>query len=381
MRKKILFGFLACVLVMSLDFALGRAATFWVDYEYKQVTKNEQQIRCESAVYHHGLKPKMDRIIAWGPRRYHLITNSLGFRDFSEREVPLETDRYRILLIGDSFTEGLGVEYSKTYAGLITKQLDKSGIQVLNAACVTYSPTIYLRKVQDLLEKGLRFNELVVFLDVSDIADETEYFFLDDKGNVGSHMEKLYELTQARRKREEEAGIALPTRSKNRTSSLMQTLQQNSLLMRFSFYIYFQIFPKPPVTNFYRSAWTQIRESYINYAVKGLPQASRRMTDLLNLLRDRGIRMTVVIYPWPDQLTAKEKMNLQEIYWTAWSFKNGVSLIDCFPNFRKKTVEESFQYYIRDDMHFNEKGHALMADIILARTQERLAKLFAKEVS
>ena len=85
--------------------------------------------------------------------------------------------------MGDSFTEGIGVPFDQTFAGLLYRDglesVDKA--EFLNAAVAGYSPVIYYRKIQHLLESGLRFDEVVVFPDQSDVADEATHFFCVDE--------------------------------------------------------------------------------------------------------------------------------------------------------------------------------------------------------
>src|SRR5262245_4640640 len=69
--------------------------------------------RIRDPVYDHTLKPKYDGFDIWGTRHARVLTNSLGFRDASTRDVPLVPDRKRVVFIGDSFTEGVGVDYQE----------------------------------------------------------------------------------------------------------------------------------------------------------------------------------------------------------------------------------------------------------------------------
>ena len=55
-------------------------------------------------------------------------TNSLGFRD---REIPPKSERYRIVVVGDSFTWGQGVEERDRYSDLIERALGP-GYEVFN---------------------------------------------------------------------------------------------------------------------------------------------------------------------------------------------------------------------------------------------------------
>ena len=82
----------------------------------------------------------------------------------------------RILFIGDSFTEGVSLKYEDTFVGLIDSALKKEKIDVLNAARASYSTIIYWRKIKYLIEDiGLKFDEVVVFIDISDAQDEGFY--------------------------------------------------------------------------------------------------------------------------------------------------------------------------------------------------------------
>jgi hypothetical protein len=89
--------------------------------------------------------------------------------------VPLKSDKPRIVFLGDSFTEGLGVPWGETFVGRIAEALEPKGIEVLNAATASYSPLLYYDKMKYWIEQGLVFDELVVFVDISDVRDELAY--------------------------------------------------------------------------------------------------------------------------------------------------------------------------------------------------------------
>jgi hypothetical protein len=62
--------------------------------------------------------------------------NSLGMRGSREYQEKKETE-YRILMLGDSFTYGFGVNDDQTFAALVEKDLraDRLSVEVLNAGC------------------------------------------------------------------------------------------------------------------------------------------------------------------------------------------------------------------------------------------------------
>src|SRR5262249_35712500 len=153
---------------------------------YSTFTRGQEQARparIYDPVYDHGLAPKFDGYDVWGEARYRLITNSLGFKDSATREVPLQSNGRRILIIGDSFAEGIGLPFESTFAGLLQAagQARADKVEFLDAGVASYSPSIYYKKIKSLLDRGLKFDEVVLLSDSSDVEDEAgSYFCIDD---------------------------------------------------------------------------------------------------------------------------------------------------------------------------------------------------------
>ena len=70
-------------------------------------------------VFSHTLRPNFDGYDIWGERKYRFIADSLGFKDAAVRDIPLRPQGRRVILIGDSFTEGLGGPFEETFAGML----------------------------------------------------------------------------------------------------------------------------------------------------------------------------------------------------------------------------------------------------------------------
>ncbi len=91
--------------------------------------------------------------------------------------------------MGDSFTEGVGNAWADTFAGRLSAALAPKGVEVLNAGVVSYAPTVHWRKLRHLLDdRELRVDSVLLFLDLSDIADEWEVYDLDAQGNVTARV-------------------------------------------------------------------------------------------------------------------------------------------------------------------------------------------------
>jgi lysophospholipase L1-like esterase len=92
--------------------------------------------------------------------------NSDGFRD---QEYPVErTNKYRIVVLGDSLTFGWGVEQDKTYEHLLEEMLSESRpTEMINTGHGNYNTS---QQVALFKEKGLKYNpdKVVVFYFIND---------------------------------------------------------------------------------------------------------------------------------------------------------------------------------------------------------------------
>jgi hypothetical protein len=307
----------------------------------------ERKYRVRSPLYHHDLRPLVDVTTLWGNTSYRLRTNSLGFRDARARVVPLKHSRPRVLFIGDSFTEGIGVSYDSTFVGRIARELEPRGFEVLNAGVAGYSPAIYYRKIKNLLEeRGLQVSSIVVCIDIADVYNEARQYRLGKDGRVEE----------------------LPTPGLTKRERLKQLLKDNSVLMRVL------DATKDVLGNRKRYAldediarWTLSKSLLESYGRLGLSRARANMDRLVAVARRQGIPVVVVVYPWPDQIAERDLNSLQVSFWTAWARDRGVTLIDLFPAFvggedPLATIRQNFMAY---DYHWNAAGHRIVAEGIL----------------
>ena len=116
--NKLVKIFIYFSLILMLDLILSnlffKKKNFW---NYDKLL--DHYWRISSDVYHHGFMPNVNVIEPWGfSLKKKLITNSIGFRDFSIKKVSKIPTKKRLLLIGDSAIEGAGYDYEHTIGGL-----------------------------------------------------------------------------------------------------------------------------------------------------------------------------------------------------------------------------------------------------------------------
>jgi hypothetical protein len=341
--------------------ALGLMAVVLADFAFTFVFarfrpdfyRERSAFRVRSPVYHHGLQPGVSvEDERWGPLVASYRIDSLGFRDFAVRQVRLRSSDWRVVLIGDSFTEGIGVAYQDTFAGRAAAALAPAGVEVLNAGAASFSPIIYLRRARYLLEDvGLRFDHLVVFVDIGDIQDEVTYDF-DAQGNVVSR--------EARRLREERANRVHGRPFFLRSLALRRFLDRHTLLLARLYDGADHLLTRGPRR---AALWTVDAQAFEEYGREGLENARRHMDALADLLASRGIGLTVAVYPWPDHVLLGDRDSRQATFWREWAAGRHAGFLDYFPLFvgagdPAETVRREF---IPGDIHWNAAGHGVIA--------------------
>src|SRR5271165_3578064 len=129
--------------------------------------------RIADPVRHHALRPNCASVEHWGGDSYEFFTNDLGFRDYRIREVPRSDTRPRILMDGNSFTEGK-LAWRDSYVGKIAARFPQ--YDFLNAGVEGYTPSNYLNTARMVLAKGFDTDEVIVFISIADVQDEAAFY-------------------------------------------------------------------------------------------------------------------------------------------------------------------------------------------------------------
>ena len=187
--KKILFPVVA-VFTSLLVIALIAEAGFRIDDLFDKNRGLKNSMGDINRKYCHGFRPNTRfRLVASKNNEYDVFVriNNYGFRgeDFEQEKVPGVT---RILVMGDSFTFGVGAEEDQTIPYLIEKDLLEKGkkTEVINAGFGHYSPLLHYLKLKD---EYMEFKpDLALYLfDFSDLSDDWRFernLVYDESGNI-----------------------------------------------------------------------------------------------------------------------------------------------------------------------------------------------------
>jgi lysophospholipase L1-like esterase len=354
------------------------AIYFACDFVYtKFLYETDRLGRIAHNDYHHGLMANFEGYETWGRLREKIYTNSLGFKDGKIRDVPAKFDGKRVLLIGDSFTEGVGLAFDDTFAGMLYQAGQKRAekIEFLNAGVISYSPAIYYRKIKYLLDAGLKFDEVVVFSDLSDVQDEAmSYFCIDEIAEFQRYCaEPPYPPTA----KPPLTPVARPQPPRKIEQKLKDHFAMTNRLLQLFWHEFDtrsgsgrRFADRLHTTQ--RAGWTMnaidVEKVYQPLGVEGgVRRSIMHMEALAELLRSRGILLTVAVYPWPFQLIYNDRQSRQVAMWRKFCEKNCARFVDLFPVvFAEKEARRNWyeEMFISGDIHYSPEGNRVLFEAI-----------------
>lgn len=361
LKKKILFYFILIffplILLLSIDFIVTK---IFFPNNTNAITEKKNEHRISHHIFHHHLKPFVDIVEDHGKYGKHrLITNSLGFKDKEKRKIKPIINEKRIVIIGDSFTEGVLLKYEDTFAGMIDAELSKRNIETLNASLSSYSPSIYFNKIKYLIEEEkLKFDELVIFLDISDIWNEaTTYTLKEDKVVKQKNMSLREWLSIFLNKNF--FGTYLVT------NLIYDKIKGGKNISQDAF-IDWSVSDDHPIDK-----WPIKKKFYEQFGVNGIKKVEIFMQKIVNFNNKHNIQTTIVVYPWVSNIYYNDLDSVHVKIWKKFSKKNKINFLNLFPLFVeanrsfKENKEIIKEYFIPFDIHYNRKGHRVIANAFL----------------
>ena len=343
-----------------LNFLEKRDIFITFDHQLKKNIENEKKFRVKNSFFSHTLKDNYKGISYFGNRINKICTNQFGFKSNCKNIIPSNYTDY--WFIGDSFTEGVGLSYEKTFVGIFDKNYPE--LDIANLGVSSYSPIIYYHKIKFFLEKGLKTKNVIVFLDISDFTDEKFRKECDGKVcNKNKSKEVDFRNTQS--------SFVLKKFIKDKFIFTLSFLQygkklfcENFLISKCS-YVYDK--------KFIKSNW--INNFDLNLKVnkeitESFNQSIYYLDKINDLLIKNNISFSIAIYPWPGNiLYGKKNIEYRKYFKDYCKFKCKY-FIDYFDEFENKINQTNKDliirnYYIYGDMHFNEKGNQLIANKII----------------
>ena len=326
-------------------------------------------------ILHHSQIPNTTATFMTREWNVSVYINADGIRDDEIQD----KDNFdsRILMLGDSFTWGFGVEKEERFSELLEKKYLEEGrrVDVINTGTVSYSPVLeYLY----LKEKGLAYNPDVVILnfDMSDVWGDNEFELLGILDNNGVLIAVPGE------EKEDIKPSNIPFASK------ISFLDEKIRNMFDRIYGYLPNKPQidmPYVYNlsFNRYAITLDDEEVIQNEMEYWQTSFKYINLIRDLVEGNNATFVLVTYPYGHQIsteewklgrhhfglsTTKVYSNRPEIILQKFAEESNIPFVSAFSAFKESSL---YPLYFSYDGHFSTNGHKVMADIIYKGLQER----------
>jgi len=320
----------------------------------------------EDTLLGYGMAPNFKGEFVKPEFRIEIATNSLGLRD--REYFAKESDDYRILALGDSFTwGGYGIASNETFLKILEKRLNEkspdTNYQVINAGVPGYGTK---EEMFYLINRGYKLQPDLVILN----------FFVgnDFLGNIESEGLTAKDGILVKKK------FKVTTAEKVRSFMLIHLhsyrLIEKKVITLFGNFIEKHIRGKIQQDGYQSELFLKA----INDDIKSQIDTVKELLNNMNsYLSSNDIKFVIVVIPLKYQVDENLKelfiknnyrvgeevdMEFPEKIIVEWALQNDVSVIDLLP--RLSALNQNNDFYWKLNPHFNVKGNEVVGSIIYA---------------
>jgi hypothetical protein len=337
-------------------------------------------------VFHHRFVPNAS---GWSKSREFKVSfsiNAIGLRDREISRNKAEGTK-RVLMLGDSFTEGQGVEAKDAFPARVQALVDAAGLstrwEVLNAGEQSYSPLLeYLLLEKQLID--LEPDLVILNLDLSDVWDDIQYTKRATFNASGKPVAVRAEPVTF-----DASGKPVDVHAEPETKlrpwyveaiySLEDFMKEHIRLYNFlRSRIAWRLMARLDASGDVRvDKYAMIRDGYHGDG-SDWSLAFGYIERIRDLLTVRGVPLWLTVYPYGHQISPREwndgrvdwSFEQNRVYTTApqkqveeLGRSRGISVINMTDDFLERSKKE-FPLYFAYDGHFLPAGHAVAAEAI-----------------
>ena len=359
LKKTFLIFIITFFISLIIDFFFGKFILKSLDSFLVKTGFYGRLMRIDHPIFHHSFKANVNYKNHRGfEKKNTFCTDNHGFRSECGKQSGKEFD---IGFMGDSFVEGTSENFEDTFVGIFSK--GNKNLKIANLGITSYAPSIYYAKIKHLLDNGFKFNHIIFFIDISDLYDDSVFYRLNDDGTISERDEKEKGL-----KRRKFLRTNFPL-----TNYYMFVIKKSSQIKN----------AKPKVTKdtpsfnekaAIKAEWTYYKQNNHPEYNLSILESQNLLINLMNktyeLLKKNNIKMSIVVYPWPQQLKNDFVNSKHVAMWEEFCVKKCVKFINFFPFFFEEKDKTSFldvykKYYYWNDIHFNAEGNKIIAKGLL----------------
>ncbi|HLD73270.1 MAG TPA: GDSL-type esterase/lipase family protein [Candidatus Nanoarchaeia archaeon] len=323
----------------------------------------------DDAILHHSYQPNCSVNSKSAEWNIDVKINSDSFRD--EEIQPKQNYDYRILMLGDSFTVGWGIEQGQTFSDLLEIKFNQKQLKVdvINGGATSYSPILGYLFLKD---KSVQYDSDLIILnfDLSDFQNDYSYQKLARYDVSG----KIIGVTPER-------------------DNFLKSIYLNVKLIKFlesPFVVLDSKFPtkklwgKKYFYNIDYDRYALTRSDVPEEIMDKYTETSFKYLKLIQqLASEKNITFILVAYPYGHQVSGEEwakgrhnygfeqgkvYSDLPERLLAQFAAENNIQFIGLYPEFKESGQFPLFYPY---DGHLTPAGHQLYADSLYAKLLEK----------
>jgi lysophospholipase L1-like esterase len=283
--------------------------------------------------------------------------NTDGFRD-RDFVIPKPGKTYRILVLGDSFTWGVGLSIDETLPKQLEKELtnaSRSSVEAINGSIPGFNT---VQELMLLKEKGLKYDPDMVLL----VYNFNDIEFIPQLAPVN------YDQTKVIPKVEADPGEDITEIFKNKgMRGFIRWFERRSKFIAFLVVRVGSILREMGLVTSLEFSWVErIFQSYTDDN-PGWLEVKRALREIAEICEARGIVFTAAIYPLLVELMSyKGKKSHETLHKYLDSLK--VPHVDFLTAFEGKNGRS---YWINDlDGHPNAEAHRLAVEVLLPSVKD-----------
>ena len=358
----------------------------FLENDFIKANKESFENRIFNKNYNYTFQKQVQFTSQYDKNIYKIFTNDLGFRDESTQS--LDREKEFSILIGDSFIEGVGLDYKDTIVGILNEKLENNKFKFLNAGVASYSSYIYKKKIEKIIKNNsdLKVREVIVFLDKSDVSDDERYlnkptFFKNTKGKFINQrkedfLKDLKELSFWRFYTKQTISGKIIKLSTDQIESFLSNIEKRFFISKklnksffavtdFEIKAIKSINNKPHIRNWYLGAtWEERTKNNIKFSVENL-------NELKNFLEKKNIELLVVLYPWSFEIDNEEIRKKYLEFIIPLLNENKINNLSVYDIFLKGNIYENIgKNYLYNDIHFNKNGNQVIVNELLKKINQ-----------
>jgi len=265
-----------------------------------------------------------------------------------------------IIVLGDSFSFGYGLDYNLSPIGLLEKE---NKFNFFNLSVYGYSPSFNKYNLIQFLQKkqNVNFSKIIYFLDLSDVYDEgANTFYIE---NYGYPVRKLLPF-------EETSTIDIYKKNFKLTYFFIYEIKHQIRKYKYNLKnknINYE-FSVAKISSFTHVSPEKFDKKELEEISYGLKRITKELNEISYLAKKNNIDFYLVIYPWYQTIMYGQNFFNWENYALEICIDIGCKkLINTFQKFRDLYSDDKnslLKLYINKEFHFNEYGNKILADEI-----------------